>query len=406
MLKPLEPPRPSRLRRFVRFLRTATVTIVLLAAAFGLWRWHQTAQLRSAPKPVVAGSAPVDIATAKRTDFPIYLNGLGVAQAWNSVLVRTRVDGQIDKVAFKEGETVRQGDLLLQIDPRPFKAALDQATATKTHDEALLENSKRDLVRYATVGTLAVTQQQIDTQRALVAQQEAQLKNDQAVIDNAQVQLGYTTIRAPLSGRIGFRMVDAGNIVHAGDAGGVASIAQLEPIAVIFTAPEEQLPRLNEALKATGQLPVIAYTSDGKTELDRGTLALVDNQVDATTGTIRLKGEFPNKDHKLWPSLTVATRLLIETKHDVVVVPDVAVQRGPDGLYAYVVDQDGKAQMRALKVGAIEDGRAVIAQGIEPGEHVVTSGYYRLQPGSRVEVRPGTDDTGGERHAAIEAPQP
>ena len=161
--------------------------------------------------------------------------------------------------------------------------------------------------------------------------------------------------------------------------------------------PRSNCRAINEALKATGQLPVIAYTSDGKTELDRGTLALVDNQVDATTGTIRLKGEFPNKDHKLWPSLTVATRLLIETKHDVVVVPDVAVQRGPDGLYAYVVDQDGKAQMRALKVGAIEDGRAVIAQGIEPGEHVVTSGYYRLQPGSRVEVRPGTDDA--ERRA-------
>jgi multidrug efflux system membrane fusion protein len=356
--------------------------------------------------PTTAARIPVDVATARRSDFPVYLNSLGVVQAWNTVLVRTRVDGQIDAVAFKEGQMVGKGDLLLQIDPRSFRAALDQAQATKAHDVALVENSKRDLVRYTTVGTLAVTQQQIDTQRALITQQEAQIKNDQAVIDNAQVQLGYTTIRAPLSGRIGFRMVDEGNIVHASDPGGVASIAQLEPIAVIFTAPEEQLPRINEALKNTGQLPVIAYTSDGQKLLDRGTLALVDNQVDATTGTIRLKGEFPNEDHTLWPSLTVSTRLLIETQHDVIVIPDVAVQRGPEGLYAYVIDKDGKVQMRMLKVGHIQDGRAVIAQGLEPGERVVTSGYYRLQPGSKVEIRNGGDDAGAEHHAELKAPQP
>jgi multidrug efflux system membrane fusion protein len=242
-----------------------------------------------------------------------------------------------------------------------------------------------------------VTQQQIDTQRALIAQQEAQIRNDQAVIDNAQVQLGYTTIRAPISGRIGFRMVDEGNIVHAADATGVASIAQLEPIAVIFTAPEEQLPRINEALKG-GPLPVVAYTSDGKTQLDEGTLALVDNQVDTTTGTIRLKGEFPNKDHKLWPSLTVSTRLLIATLHDVVVVPDVAVQRGPNGLFAYVIGKDDKVAMRKLNVENIQGGRAVVAQGVTPGEQVVTSGYYRLQPGSTVDIR--KPDTADGQHAA------
>ena len=253
-------------------------------------------------------------------------------------------------------------------------------------------------MRYTTVGTLAVTQQQIDTQRALVQQQEAQIKSDQGVIDNARVQLGYTTITSPLTGRIGFRLVDQGNIVHADDLTGVASIAQIEPIAVIFTAPEEQVPRINEALKS-GPLPVIAYTSDGKMELDKGPLALVDNQVDATTGTIRLKAEFANKDHKLWPSLTVATRLLIETLQGVVVVPDVAVQRGPDGLFAYVVGKDGKAEMRKLAVGVIEDGHAVITQGLQPGERVVTSGYYRLQPGSLVQIRDAGNADESERHA-------
>lgn len=404
MLKPL-PTKPSKLRRFLRGL---TFAVLLVAAGIGSYRWYEFSARQSAGKPQAAiAPVPVDIATAGRADFPVYLNGLGVAQAWNTVVVKTRVDGQIDKVAFKEGETVHRGDLLAQIDPRPYQATLDEALATEAHDQALLDNSKRDLLRYTTVGTLAVSQQQIDTQRALVQQQEAQLKHDQATIDNARVQLGYTTITAPISGRIGFRIVDQGNIVHAGDMGGIASIAQLEPIAVIFTAPEEEVPRINEALKARGPLPVIAYTSDGKTELDRGTLALVDNQVDATTGTIRLKGEFPNGEHKLWPSLTVATRLLIDTQRNVVVIPDVAVQRGPNGLYAYVIDKDGKARMRTLKVGHIQDGQAVIAQGIAPGERVVTSGYYRLQPGSLVEIHHGADDADGrENHAAAEVARP
>jgi membrane fusion protein, multidrug efflux system len=401
MLKqlPPTPKTPSHLARLGRAIRSIAFIALLIAAALGVWRWQQSAK-STTTAPAAPAAVPVDVATTQRGDFPVYLNGLGVAQAWNTVLVRTRVDGQIDKVAFHEGQTVKQGDLLLQIDPRPFKAALDQAQATQTHDEALLANSKRDLQRYTTVGTLAVTQQQIDTQRALIAQQEAQIKNDQAVIDNAQVQLGYTTIRAPLSGRIGFRLVDQGNIVHASDATGVASIAQLEPMAVIFTAPEEELTRINGALKS-GPLAVDAYSSDGKTLLDKGTLALVDNQVDAATGTIHLKGEFPNKDHKLWPSLTVSTRLRIATLRDVLIIPDVAVQRGPDGLFAYVVDKDDKAELRKLTVRNIQDGRAVIADGLAAGDQVVTSGYYRLQPGTKVVLHQAQRD-GGERHTADE----
>ena len=399
MLQSLTPP-PVRSGRSRTIGRTLA-TLLAAGAAFGAWHWYAaSAASRAAAAAPAETPVPVDVAIAQRQDFPVYLNGIGTVQAWNMVTIRTRVDGQIDKVAFKEGETVHQGDLLLQLDPRPFQAALDQAMAKKALDEAQLANSKRDLVRYMNVGPLAVTQQQIDTQRALVKQQEAQIKSDQAVIDNAKVQLGYTTIRAPITGRMGFRLVDKGNIVHAAEAQGIATIAQLEPIAVIFTAPEEELPRINEALKA-GPLQVIAYTSDGKKELDTGTLALVDNQVDIATGSIRLKGKFNNREHKLWPGLSVDTRLRIDTLHNAVVVPDVAVQRGPDGLYAYVVGSDDKVEKRDLKVGPIEDGRAAVTAGISPGECVVTSGYYRLEPGSPIEIRRGgVEDTTASRRSA------
>jgi multidrug efflux system membrane fusion protein len=388
--------------------KTLTLLIVagLLASA---WHWHsawysqrtRSTSAQQAAQPADQERVPVDAATAQRQSFPVYLNGLGVVQAWNTVTIRARVDGQIDKIAFQEGQIVKQGDLLLQIDPRPFQAALDQANAKKALDEALLANSKRDLERYSKVGTLAVSQQQIDTQAALVEQQEAQVKSDQGAVDNAQVQLAYTTIIAPLAGRMGFRLVDRGNIVHANDQAGVAVITQIQPIAVVFTAPEEELPRINDALK-DGQLPVTALTSDGKTELDKGTLSLVDNQVDVATGSIRLKGKFDNLDNKLWPGLTVATRLQVETLHNAIVIPDVAVQRGPEGLFAYVADEANRAEMRKLDVGKIADGSAVITRGVAPGERVVTSGYYRLQPGTPVEIRNGEDRNSvvGKRSAA------
>ena len=392
--------RPS-LARIVKRLIGAIVLFGIAAAAV---HWYATSSGNKDAAKAGDAPVPVDVALAERQDFPVYLNGLGVAQAWNTVTIRARVDGQIDKIAFQEGQMVKQGDLLLQIDPRPFQAILDQAVAKKALDEALLANSRRDLERYSKVGTLAVSQQQIDTQAALVKQQEAQVKADQGAIDNAQVQLGYTTITAPLAGRMGFRLVDRGNIVHASDQQGVAVITQIQPIAVVFTAPEEELSRINEALKS-GPLPVTALTSDGKTELDKGTLALVDNQVDTTTGSIRLKGKFENSDLKLWPGLTVATRLQVETLKNAVVVPDVAVGRGPDGLFVYVVGEDDKVEMHKVEASVIQNGNAVVASGVSEGQRVVTSGSYRLQPGTLVEIRHGLEPNSiaGKRSAASPA---
>jgi multidrug efflux system membrane fusion protein len=344
------------------------------------------------PEPEKAGKnagdkkVPASVATANQQDFPIFLDSLGNVQAWNTVTVRTRVDGEIQKIAFDEGQFVKQGDLLAEIDPRPFQAALDQAQGKKTQDEATLANARRDLERFEKVGTLAATQQQIDTQRSLVSQEEALVKSDAGALDNARVQLGYTTIRAPISGRVGFRLVDQGNIVHAGDAGGIATIAEIQPIAVIFTEPQEELPRILEELKGA-PLQVIALTSDSTRELGKGELSLVDNQVDMTTGSIKLKAKFANEDKILWPGLSVSTRLLITTEKNVVVIPDAAVQRGPDKLFAYVVGDNDKIEMRDLDVGEIQDGQAVIKSGVNAGERVVTSGYYRLKPGSTIEVQ-------------------
>jgi membrane fusion protein, multidrug efflux system len=376
------------LRAVVSRSRVKTfIWLVFLAglAGGGYWVWqHHRAETRTVEKNPDE-RVPVTVATAATKNFPLYLDSLGTVQAWNTVTVRSRVDGEITKVAFDEGQFVKAGDLLIQIDPRPYQAALDQAVAKKAQDEANLANLKRDLQRFEKVGTLATTQQQIDTQRSNITQQESLIKADTGAIANTQVQVAYTTITAPLSGRVGFRLVDQGNIIHAGDTGGVATIAQIQPIAVIFTEPEEELPRIQDGLKS-GPLPVTAFTSDRKRELGKGELTLVDNQVDMTTGSIRLKGKFPNPERSLWPGLSVATRLQIKTENDVVVVPDAAVQRGPDKLFAYVVGPDNKAERRDLVVGEIQDGEAVIKSGVKAGEKVVTAGYYRLQPGSTVDL--------------------
>jgi len=363
--------------------------IAALAAVgyFGWQRFHapdtaaksENAQKSGAP---VRAAVPVTIAPVAKTDFPVYLNGLGTVQGFNTVVVRTRVDGQIDKVAFKEGQLVNQGDLLVEIDPRPFRATLDQAKAKKAQDEANLANANLDLQRYTKLGEFA-TRQQTDTQRSTVAQLTAQIAADDAAISNAQTQLDYTAVKSPISGVAGLRQVDIGNIVNASTQTGIVTIAQIEPIAVIFTAPEDQLPYINEA-QSKQPLKVIALTTDGKKTLSEGLLSVVNNQVDTTSGTIRLKAVFDNKDHALWPGQSVSTRLLVTTLKDATVVPDDAVQRGTEGLYAFAVTSDNKAELRKIKVSRSIDGRSVVDEGLAPGERVIVAGHYRVQAGSPV----------------------
>ena len=355
------------------FLLIALVAVGALAAA---WRGLGSHKPKAGPPPAV----PVTIAPVEKADFPVYLSGLGTVQGFNTVQVRTRVDGEITQIVFKEGQFVKEGDLLAQIDPRPFQATLDAAKAKKVQDEATLNNAKLDLARSTKLGEFA-TRQTVDTQNANVAQLTAQIAGDQAAIDNAQTQLDYTSIRAPIAGVTGIRMVDVGNIVTAAAQTAIVSIAQVEPISVIFTAPEQQLPAIAAAMKR-GPLKVIAYTTDGRKQLSEGMLALINNQVDSTSGTIRLKATFDNKDHALWPGLSVSTRLLIETVKDATVVPEDAVQHGPDGLFAFAVGEGNKAVLWPIKVRETGNGKSLIDSGLAPGEEVVTRGQYRVQAGS------------------------
>jgi multidrug efflux system membrane fusion protein len=373
------------------------VLLIAVAVAAGYYGWQRFYGAETAPKaqnaqkssPRIA-AVPVTLAPAVKADYPVYLTGLGTVQGFNTVVVRTRVDGQIDKLGFKEGQLVKQGDLLVEIDPRPFQATLDQAKAKKAQDEANLANANLDLQRYTKLGEFA-TKQQTDTQRSTVAQLTAQITADDAAISNAQTQLDYTSVKAPISGVAGLRQVDVGNIVNAATQTGIVTIAQIEPIAVIFTAPEEQLPYINEA-QAVQPLKVIALTTDGRKTLSEGVLSVINNQVDTTSGTIRLKAVFDNKDHALWPGQSVSTRLLLKTLKDATVVPDDAIQHGTDGLYAYAVNQDNKAELRKIKVSQSIDGRSVVDAGLSPGEQVITAGQYRVQPGTLVSSAVASSD--------------
>ena len=321
---------------------------------------------------------------ARRADVPIFLTGLGTVQAFNSVLIKSRVDGQIVKIGFDEGKDVRAGDLLIQIDPAPFEAVLAQAEANKLKDQAQLDNVRLDLARYTNLAkTFAVTTQQVDTTRALVAQTEASIKADQALIDTAQVQLNYSTIRSPIDGRVGTRLVDAGNIVRTTDATGIVSINQIHPIFVSFALPSDSLPQLRAA--KDGEVMVTALDRDGRV-LATGVLAVIDNQINPASGTINYKAKFDNADDALWPGQFVNLRIQLATRRNVIAVPVTAVQQGPDGPYAFVVGDDGVAQKRPLKVGVLNKTTAIIDEGLQPGEQVVTDGQYRIQAGSKLDV--------------------
>ncbi len=366
--------------------------LLILAAGSGAGMWLGA---RSSP---VDGSlrvalVPVGAIPVARRDVPIYLYGLGNVLAYNSVLVRAQVDGQIIEVAFKEGQQVRAGDVLVKIDPRIYQASLDQALAKRAQDQAQLDNARLDLKRYTSlIEKNSVAHQQFDTTAAQVAQLEATVKGDEALIEYARVNLGYATIRSPFDGRVGIRKIDLGNIVHANDTNGIVTITQTHPISMLFTLPEDTLQDIAKMM-AAGSLPVAALSRDGKQQFDIGELTLIDNAIDQTTGTIQLKAKLPNEDGLLWPGQFVMARLHLSTLHDVLTIPAAALQNGPDGSFTFLVKSDGAVEIRKLKLGPVNAETAVVEAGLEDGDLVVTSGQYRLQPGSKVAVEASPPET-------------
>lgn len=395
-------PRPrSRRWRWVMPL----LCLVVVAAIVGVVKFWPAPNEAATRNRFAGLPVPVLVATAERRDMPIMLDGLGTVQAFNSVTIKPVVDGPLVAVNFTEGQMVRKGDVLARIEPRAFQAALDLAVAKKAQDEALLANAKVDLVRYQKlVSNNFTSAQQSDTQKALVAQYEALVRQDQAQIDTARSNLDYTTIVSPLDGRTGVRLVDQGNIVHASDATGLVVITQLQPIFVVFTLPQQSLPAVAQAM-AAGQANVLATPQGGSRSavLDRGKLTVLDNQVDPTTGTIKLKASFPNQDSRLWPGGFVGVRLQVDTAKDAVTVPPAAVQRGPRGAFVYVVGDDNNVTRQIIKTGYEDEQAAIVQEGLKGGEKVVTDGASRLSDGSKVIVaKPAADapPTGRERPAA------
>ena len=326
-------------------------------------------------------------APCKSRNFPFYLNGLGIVQPFNAVTIRARVDGELQQVYFQEGQNVQKGDLIAQIDPRPYQAQFDQAKAKKAQDEAQLASAQLMLQRNAQlIKSRVIDQQTYDTQKYTTDQLQALVQADQAAIDNAQTQLDYAHIVAPISGRVGIRLVDPGNIVRSSDTGGIVTINQLQPVSVVFTLPQQDLGKVRDALQQNKALQVLALDRDNLSTLSDGTLAVLDNQIDSTTATVKLKATFENADFRLWPGQFVNVRLLLETKPDALTVPAPAVQRGPNGMYVYVLSADNKAEMRSISIGSTEDNWTLVESGLQGGDRVVVDGQYRLQPGATVEV--------------------
>jgi multidrug efflux system membrane fusion protein len=347
-----------------------------------------------APAPVTPG-VPVTAGTVEAKDVPNFLNGIGSVQAYNMVTIRSRVDGFIVSVNFKEGDEIETGAPLVRIDPRPFQAVLEVAQATKAKDEAQLAGAQLDLDRYSQLlGPGYQTRQSYDQQKALVGQLQASIKGDQAQIDAAQLNLDYSDIHAPIAGRLGMRLVDTGNLVHATDNTGLVTITQIKPIYVTFTLSQEYLHKIHER-QVNGALRVQAYGGDNVTLLSEGELAVIDNAVDQTTGTIRLKGTFTNTDERLWPGEFVNVRLILNMRKGVATVPQQTVQVGPNGYYAYVIKADNTVERRPVEVAATQDGIVVITKGLEIGEKVVVDGQYRLTQGARVRISNPTPGASG-----------
>jgi membrane fusion protein, multidrug efflux system len=369
-----------------------SVLLIALAGAGCSNSESKTGNVRAAMNQ----SVPVSTTQVRQQDMPVYLVGLGSVTPRNAVSIKSRVDGQLVQVVFKEGQHVNKGQLLAVIDPRPYEVQLSQAQATLFRDQALLRDARLNYERFK--GLLqesgAMSQQQVDTQAALVDQYEGAVRNDQAQIDNAKLQLTYCHITSPIDGRIGLRLVDPGNIVHASDANPMLVVTQLQPITVIFTLPEDQLPSVASRMR-NGVLPVEAFSRDNQTKLDTGKLLTIDNEIDQTTGTGRLKAEFNNKDSELWPNQFVNVRLLLETRKDSIVIPAAAVQRGPQGMYVYVVKPDKTVDVRPVTIATSQNNLTAVASGLSPNETVVTEGQDKLHVGSTVDTRPATPNRQG-----------
>lgn len=372
---------PRRRRRWPRFVLLAV--LILLAGAGLTWRNRDMASSPPAPAPAI----PVEVAAAARQDVPVYLTGLGTVAAYNTVTVRTQVDGELQQIAFVEGQMVKRGDLLAVVDPRIYQAALDGAVAKTQQDQALLENAQLMLERDSKLAAQDyATRETLDTQRATVAQLQAQLAQDQAAVESAKTQLSYTSITSPIDGRTGIRLVDQGNIVHVTDTTGIVVVTQLQPISVVSTLPEEDLAAVQAALTA-GPVQVTAFARESGEALATGTLLLVDNKIDQASGTLQLKSTFPNDDDALWPGQFVTLRLLARVAQDAITVPSDALQRGPDGFFVYLLRPDGTVAPQAVQPGQVADGVAVIESGLAAGDRVVTKGQYRLYPGAPVSVQ-------------------
>ncbi len=361
------------------------VCILAIAAYFYFFRTES----RSAKKGPTSMAVPVVAVEAKKANFDVYISGLGSVTPLHTVTVRTRVDGQLMEVLYQEGQLVKEGELLARIDPRPFEVQLAQAEGQMARDIAQLKNAQLDLERYRILWQQdSVSQQQLDTQEALVRQFEGAIKTDQGQIDSAKLNLVYCRITAPVSGRVGLRLVDTGNIVHVSDTNGLVVITQLQPITVVFPIPEDNLPQVLSGLKAGRHMPVVAYDREMKNKLADGSLLTVDNQIDPTTGTVRLKATFPNEKNELFPNQFVNAQLLVEVKRQATIIPAPAIQRGPQGTFVYVVKTDRTVTVRPINVDQIQGGEASVKSGILPGELVVVDGQDRLREGTRVDLRP------------------
>jgi len=382
--------------------------LIVMTTGGGAYAFMHGKGAKKAAATPAASSVPIVAGVVAQHDVPIYLNGVGTVIAYNTVVVRSQIQGQLVSINFTEGQTVHTGDLLAQIDPRPYQAQIEQLTANRDRDQAQLTNALDNLNRYNTLGQKGyATQQLLDTQKAQVSQLQNAVKSDQALIDAANVELSYTRLTSPIDGIVGIRQIDLGNIIHPTDPNGLVVDTQVEPISLIFTLPETDLPQIQQTQQtAKAPLAVLAYSQDNKIKLGQGTLGLVNNEILQTTGSIQLKAEFPNKAHRLWPGELVNARLLLETRHNGLTVPASVVQQGPKGPYAYVVNPNDTVDIRPITVGQISDGQALINSGLTANERVVVDGQYKLQPGTHVTILHGQAAEEAAEQSAQQAPIP